>query len=172
MEIAQGIHQLQVPIPDNPLGHLNCYLVEGTDGWLMIDTGWFTTEAFDSLKSQLNDMGLSPTDISTIVVTHVHPDHFGLAGKIKQVSPNTVLLAHRWESDLIESRYVKFAELRDQMSVMLHNHGVPTLDRPALESASMPALSFVTVTFPDRGLYGSEISANSERLSSRSPSCG
>lgn len=157
MEIAPGIYQLKVPIPDNPLGSLNCYLVEGKNGWLMLDTGWYTPEALDSLHAGLKDLGLTLTDISTMVVTHVHPDHFGLAGKIKHLSPRTELLAHRWESDLIESRYVKFSELRDSMSALLERHGVPPLNRSALESASMPALKFVTVTFPDRILYGGEI---------------
>lgn len=157
MEIAPGIYQLKVPIPDNPLGNLNCYLIEGEDGWLMVDTGWYTAEAFSSLQTGLKDLGLALTNISTMVVTHVHPDHFGLAGKIKQASPRTELLTHRWESDLIESRYVKFSDLRNRMSAMLERHGVPSLSRLALESASMPALQFVTVTFPDRMLYGGEI---------------
>ena len=46
MEIVPGIHQIQVPIPDNPLEYLNSYLVDGKDGWLMVDTGWFTPDAF------------------------------------------------------------------------------------------------------------------------------
>ena len=157
MEIAPGIYQLKVPIPDNPLGHLNSYLLEGKNGWLMIDTGWYTPDAFSSLEVGLKGLGLTLEDIATIIVTHVHPDHFGLAGKIKQVSPRTELLTHRWESDLIESRYVKFSDLRDKMSAMLERHGVPPLNRSLLESASMPALQFVTVTFPDQVLYGGEI---------------
>jgi glyoxylase-like metal-dependent hydrolase (beta-lactamase superfamily II) len=91
------------------------------------------------------------------VVTHVHPDHFGLAGSIKHLSPHTELLMHRWEADLIESRYVKFSELQTKMSVMLRRHGVPESDILALQNASMPALQFVTMTFPDRLLYGGEI---------------
>ncbi|MFC1971223.1 MBL fold metallo-hydrolase [Chloroflexota bacterium] len=156
MEIVSGIHQLKVPIPNNPLEHLNCYLIEGKDGWLMIDTGWYTAEVFDFLQTELRNLGLTLTDVSTIVITHVHPDHFGLAGRIKQVSPRTQLLIHRWESDLIESRYVKFSELRDKMSILLQRHGVPPLNLSALESASMPALEFVRVTFPDHVLYGGE----------------
>ena len=39
MEIAYGVNMVKVPIPDNPLGFLNCYLVAGKDGWLMVDTG-------------------------------------------------------------------------------------------------------------------------------------
>lgn len=156
MEIASGIYQLQVPIPDNPLGHLNAYVVRGTAGWLMIDTGWHTPDAFNALKSGLEDLGLDVTDISKIVLTHVHPDHFGLAGRIKHLSPRTDLLAHRWESDLIESRYIKFSELQDKVAAMLERHGAPEADLSSLRSASMPALQFVTVTLPDHILYGGE----------------
>ncbi|MFC1933653.1 MBL fold metallo-hydrolase [Chloroflexota bacterium] len=157
MEIAKGIYQLKVPIPGNPLGHVNCYLIEGKDGWLMVDTGWYTPDSFSALEAGLKELGLALTDITTMIVTHVHPDHFGLAGKIKHISPKTELLTHRWESDLIESRYVKFSALRDMISAMLGRHGVPPADLSALDSASMPALQYVTVTFPDHVLYGGEI---------------
>lgn len=156
MKITPGIYQLQVPMSDSPLRHLNCYLIEGKDGWLMLDTGWHTPDAFDALETGLRDLGLDIADIATIVVTHIHPDHFGLAGKIKHLSPRTQLLMHRWESDLIESRYIKFADLRDRIGIMLQRHGVPSLNMSALKSASMPALQFVTVTFPDDVLYGGE----------------
>lgn len=43
------------------------------------------------------------------------------------------------------------------MAAMLQQHGVPALELSALRSASMPALRFVTVTLPDRVLYGGEI---------------
>lgn len=156
MEISPGIHQLKVPIPDNPLKHLNCYLIEGKDGWLMVDAGWYTADAFDSLQADIKGLGLAFTDIAIIVVTHVHPDHFGLVGKIRQVSPRTQLLVHRWESDLIESRYIKFADLQDKMAAMLLRHGVPHSELSVLRSASMPALQFVTVTSADDVLYGGE----------------
>jgi glyoxylase-like metal-dependent hydrolase (beta-lactamase superfamily II) len=157
MEVIPGIHQLKVPIPDNPLGFLNCYLVQGKDGWLMVDTGWYTQDAFNSLEAGLKDMGLGFTDVETIVVTHVHADHYGLAGRIKQVSPATRLVTHRWEGDLIESRYIKFAELRDKMGTVLALHGVPPIDLTSLQSASMPVLEYVTVTMPDQSLYGGEV---------------
>jgi glyoxylase-like metal-dependent hydrolase (beta-lactamase superfamily II) len=157
MEVIPGIHQIKVPIPDNPLGFLNCYLLKGKSGWLMIDTGWYTQEAFNALEAGLKDLGLGFTDIETIVVTHVHADHYGLAGRIKQVSPSTKLMAHRWEGDLIESRYIKFAELRDKMGAVLALHGVPPMDLSSLQSASMPVLEYVTVTMPDVSLYGGEV---------------
>jgi len=157
MEIVQGVNLVKVPIPDNPLGFLNCYLVTGKDGWLMVDTGWHTPEALNTLRAGLQQLGLTFADIATIVVTHVHPDHFGLAGRLKQISPHTKLLAHHWELALIESRYIKFTDLQRRMGIMLRRHGVPDLDVPALETASMPAMEFVTITMPDEPLYGGEI---------------
>ncbi|MDP6100169.1 MAG: MBL fold metallo-hydrolase [Dehalococcoidia bacterium] len=157
MEIIPGIHQIKVPIPDNPLGFLNCYVLKGKSGWLMIDTGWYTQDAFNALEAGLKGMGLNFSDIETIVVTHVHADHYGLAGRIKQVSPSTKLMTHRWEGDLIESRYIKFAELRDKMGAVLALHGVPQVDLDSLQSASMPVLEYVSVTMPDVSLYGGEV---------------
>lgn len=156
MEIAPGIHQLKVPIPDNPLGNLNCYLVKGKDGWLMVDTGWYTPDAYEALKSGLKSLGLATTDIATIVVTHLHPDHFGLAGRIKASSPKTQLFMHHWDADLIESRYIKFAELRKEIAALLRRHGTPEPDVAQLQSASMPTLQYVIVTLPDKTLYGGE----------------
>lgn len=157
MEIAPGIHQLKVPIPDNPLGYLNCYLVKGNDGWLMIDTGWHTPDAYAELKAGLKSLGLATTDISTIVITHVHPDHFGLAGRIKASSPKTQLFMHRFDADLIESRYIKLAELRKEIAALLRRHGTPEPDVALLQSASMPTLQYVIVTLPEKTLYGGEI---------------
>ena len=157
MEIVRGVHQLQVPIPDNPLGHLNCYLVEGQEGWLMVDTGWNTDEAFNSLERGVKDLGLNMADITTIVITHIHPDHFGLAGRIKHISPKTKILMHQRESNMIESRYVKMAGLMGEMTATLQRHGVPPIDLSSLKSASMPALRFVTVTFPDSVLCDGEV---------------
>ncbi|MFH2012716.1 MAG: MBL fold metallo-hydrolase [Pseudomonadota bacterium] len=157
MKIAQGIYQLKVPIPDNPLGNLNCYLIEGKEGWLMVDTGWFTPETFDSLKNGLNELGITLTDITTIVVTHIHPDHYGLAGRIKHESPETKLLTHQFEAVMIDSRYIKFSDLRHKGVAILKRHGVPSSELPSLSSSSMPALEFVRITLPDNTLYGGEI---------------
>jgi glyoxylase-like metal-dependent hydrolase (beta-lactamase superfamily II) len=157
MEIASGIHRIKVPIPDNPLGNLNCYLVEGQEGWVMIDTGWHTPETLDSLKNGLKGLGIVLSDIATIVITHIHPDHFGLAGRIKELSPGTKLVMHRFEADLIESRYIKFSDLHDEIGDFLLRHGVSQLKISDLDRSSMPTLEFVKVTYPDYTYYGGEI---------------
>ncbi|MBI4320145.1 MAG: MBL fold metallo-hydrolase [Chloroflexi bacterium] len=155
MEIIPGVHQLKVPIPNNPLGHLNSYLIRGDKGCLLVDTGWNTEEAFVSLGDGLRELGLGFKDIAVTVITHVHPDHYGLAGRIRQTSP-TRFAFHLWEQALIEPRYVHFSELQLKMGQFLRNHGVPAETAAPLERASLPALDFVTVAWPDEVLYGGE----------------
>ncbi len=37
--VAEGVYQLKVPVPI-PLVFISAYLVEGDDGWTLIDTGF------------------------------------------------------------------------------------------------------------------------------------
>ena len=156
MEVVPGVHQLRIPITDNPLGHINAYLVQGDKGCLLVDTGWNTDEAFSSLNAQLQALGLGLRDIAMVVVTHVHADHYGLAGRIRQNSP-TRFAFHLWEKALIESRYIDFRDLQGKIGQFLRKHGAPPDTTSPLQTASMPALDFVTVAWPDEVLYGGEV---------------
>ena len=79
MELFKGINQIKVPIPKVGLDNVNVYIIEGTNGNLMIDTGWNTPEAFNALAQEMKTSGFAMKDITEVVVTHIHPDHFGLA---------------------------------------------------------------------------------------------
>lgn len=157
MEIVTGIYCLRLPIPNNVLGHLNCYIIKGKDGWLMVDTGWYTDEVLDCLQKELRKLGLVLTDFTTLVLTHVHTDHYGLAGRIKEISPHTQLIAHHWETVLIESRYIKYSQLKNKMAAFLKNNGVPASKLKALGAATKIAREYVKVVFPEQYLYGGEI---------------
>lgn len=54
------------------------YLVQGPEGWLLIETGPMTT--LDRLRHEIRQMGLSEADIKHVLVTHIHLDHAGAAG--------------------------------------------------------------------------------------------
>jgi glyoxylase-like metal-dependent hydrolase (beta-lactamase superfamily II) len=155
VEPGTRIHRLQLPMPQ--LDYVNSYLVEGDkdNGHLLIDTGWDTEEAFDSLKEQLAEIGINPEDISQIVVTHVHPDHYGLAGKLKRLY-NAQLALHNLEKDFIESRYINMDELLQQMEHLLQANGTPSDESTELQRASLPLIKFVTPVLPDVTLHGNE----------------
>jgi len=154
-EVIPGVYHLKVPIPDNPLGYLNCYVLRGKEGWLMVDTGWYTQEAFRALEDQLKALGSGVEEIRQIVVTHMHPDHYGLAGWLIQLS-GARLAMHHWEKALIESRYLKYDELLAQMAVIMRRNGVPEMSLPRMQRISLEVLGFVLPAMPHITLFGGE----------------
>lgn len=154
-EVVAGIYQLKVPIPDNPLGYLNSYLVKGEGGCLLVDTGWNTDEAFGALARQLDEAEVSFNDLKYIAITHVHPDHYGLVGRLRRHT-KAELVIHQIERTFLESRYVHFDRLIDEMDQWLRINGVPEADRGKLTRASLSVLGLVSVSMPDLPVRGGE----------------
>jgi glyoxylase-like metal-dependent hydrolase (beta-lactamase superfamily II) len=154
-EIIPGIYLLPLPLPDQFTGHVNTYLVQGEDDCLLIDTGWDSAEAFNSLQKQLAEIGAKTEDISQIIVTHIHPDHYGLAGRLKQLS-GAKIAAHHLEKDLIESRYVDMKGLLAQLEQWLRVNGVPAHELYGLQTASLEIIEMVNPAIPDISLHGGE----------------
>lgn len=154
-EIISGLFQLKVPIPNNPLGWVLPYLIPGDDGYTLVDSGWNTPDAFASLESELREANVTFSDIKRLLVTHVHPDHFGLAGRIKEVCGAQVIM-HQRERDFIRSRYWEPGQLLDRMANWLLEHGVPEEEMQDLQHSSMPARSYVVPAEPDVVLWGGE----------------
>ncbi len=158
-EVIDGIYRLKLPLPitGTTLGHINAYLVRGDDGYLLVDAGWHDSRVFDSLGQQLADIGVDVGLISSIVVTHIHPDHYGLVGELKKLAPAARFYLHRLEKELIETRYINMDELLQQTAHWLLNNGVPPEEVPGLQTASVGAVQFVAPTMPDVTLEGGEM---------------
>ena len=148
MEIVKGIYQFKVPLPGPGQEHINAYLVEGTNGNLLIDTGWNTPEAFTTLKQDMLSNGFQLKDITYVAVTHMHPDHYGLAGRIREISGATVAMS-QVEAMMLDQRYVHVKDLLDSVTKFLEANGVPKTELADLSSASLPALDFVVPVQPD-----------------------
>jgi len=155
MEPVKGVHQIRIPLPNMPLDHINVYLVEGSKGNVLIDTGWDTLEAFSALKDGLRSSGFGFKDISQIIVTHIHPDHYGLAGKLRQLSGATVAF-HEIEEGLLDLRYVNMDKLVEDTKHRLSRNGVPRSEVSRLAGASLPVRQYVDLISPDIRLTGGE----------------
>lgn len=70
-ELPGGIRCLTFPLPLG-VGHVHCYLLPGTDGWTLVDTGLGLPAAAERWEEALRRI-----DVGRIVVTHFHPDHAG-----------------------------------------------------------------------------------------------
>ncbi|AQL43774.1 MBL fold hydrolase [Halorientalis sp. IM1011] len=77
--------QLTVPTPFQ-IGAVDAYLA----GRTLIDPGPNSEEAWSRLLDALEERGLSHADIERVVVTHPHPDHFGLASRFRDAGASVV----------------------------------------------------------------------------------
>lgn len=82
-QLAYDIWQLRLPLP-YALDHVNVYLIQGDNGWTLVDTGLNISKARELWESAFAILGVGSTDVEKIVVTHAHPDHFGMAGWLQQ----------------------------------------------------------------------------------------
>ena len=80
--VARGVWSIALPFP-NPLGYTISYSVRVDEGFLLIDLGWDSDEAWDALVRGLRQAGGEVSDVVGVVITHIHPDHFGLAERLK-----------------------------------------------------------------------------------------
>lgn len=78
-ELLPGLYLLPVPIP-YPLKTVNLYLFRGNGEVALLDTALGTKTARGTLELSLAELGLCFSDIKTVLLTHHHPDHYGLAG--------------------------------------------------------------------------------------------
>jgi len=148
MEIVSGVHQIRLPFPQGMPGYTNVYVVEGSNGNILIDSGWDDSEVIWAFREGLREERLKFQDINWIVITHIHPDHYGLASKLKELCGAEVAV-HRVEVGLINSRYKDFDGLLKDMGDMLSSNGVPQAELTELSRASLRMKQFVSPDLPD-----------------------
>ena len=75
-KIFPDLFKIELPLPDNPLKAVNCYLVAGRNRWLLVDTGMNQRACKVSMAQALKALAvdLSRTDF---FITHIHADHAG-----------------------------------------------------------------------------------------------
>lgn len=148
-EVYKNIFKIEIPLPNNPLRELHCYVIKSTHRNLIIDTGFNTEECKSALYKGLKKIGaeLNNTDL---FVTHLHSDHCGLAKELS--SKGCKVYAGRIDGELINEmcsnsywdRYRGFIKLYDleKDHVVLENH-------PAFKFCPKEPVDFITITESD-----------------------
>ena len=156
-EIFPGIHWIKLPITmeDAGITHVNVYLIKGTKGYLLVDSGWNTDDSFATFHNYLLKHGIGFEDIKQILVTHVHPDHYGMAGHIKQLS-GAKLIMHHIEKDFIRPRYIDMNELLGLTDKQLRANGFSEQETAALRDATLGLENMIVPTMPDITLHNGE----------------
>jgi glyoxylase-like metal-dependent hydrolase (beta-lactamase superfamily II) len=122
--VAQGVWWGRIPLPLE-LDHINVWLLETTAGYVVIDTGMAAEmgkQAWQQIEAQL----CSRMPLCAVVVTHIHPDHLGLAAWLQQRHGIPVLMSKRTHEQAIELLSDPAStDASGQMAAFLRRHGVP-----------------------------------------------
>ena len=121
--LGQGISLITLPLPFASPSSVNAYVVEGGDGLTLIDCGVDSTDGRRRLFDGLDELGYSPQSIDTLVVSHLHPDHVGLAPHLTS-SYGMRLVMHERAAALV-NRYNDSHGFAFRTNELAERHGVP-----------------------------------------------
>ena len=107
VELRPNIYQIR---SERPGSHV--YLIRGQIKKILIDTG--TATNFPRLKEHLAEVGLKPSDIHLVALTHEHFDHIGAAAFFFETA---IIAAHRLAANKIQ--------LQDEFVMMGKYYNLP-----------------------------------------------
>src|SRR6266851_317716 len=106
-EVAVGVFELRLPIPFED-GLVNVFLFADGEDVDLLDCGMNSDESVQAIRTALSQVGAKR--IRRLVVTHIHPDHYGAAG-VFAGDGGADLYLHRLEVPLVNPRYVELEHL-------------------------------------------------------------
>jgi len=120
--VAEDVWQLKLPVPF-PLRFVSVYLVEGEDGWTLVDAGYDHPPAREAWEAGAAAAGCDlARDVGRIVVTHFHPDHIGAARWLGERTDAPVCMMER---EIPFSRKLWGSSDTGPFEEYLMRHGMP-----------------------------------------------
>jgi glyoxylase-like metal-dependent hydrolase (beta-lactamase superfamily II) len=99
------VRRIEMPTP-YAVGPVNAYLIEA-EPLTLVDAGINTPAAHNALVIALTSAGYFLESIERVLVTHAHPDHYGLVHVIQESSGATVFFPQR-EIERVRDRQMLF----------------------------------------------------------------
>jgi glyoxylase-like metal-dependent hydrolase (beta-lactamase superfamily II) len=158
--VASGVFELRLPIPWED-GWVNCFLLPRKGRVDVIDCGMNSEGTVPAIQAAVREVGGPGAHLGTLLVTHIHPDHYGAAGAL--VAEGARLLLHRLEVPMVNPRYLEIEQLVEEVGRYLAMHGVPADEAERLKNASRWTREFVTPAAPYLVLDGGELLELGER---------
>jgi glyoxylase-like metal-dependent hydrolase (beta-lactamase superfamily II) len=145
--VRPGLWSIPVPIPVGTLRYTLVYALELPGGLALVDVGYDTEEAWAALGAGLAAAGYGVSDVRWLFVTHVHRDHYGLAGRLQREA-GTRIAMHPLEAATLTPDEDRVAVRREATTAWLLHCGVEGQDVEAMLPASLTGAG-PEVPYPD-----------------------
>ncbi|MBL7255965.1 MBL fold metallo-hydrolase [Paractinoplanes lichenicola] len=154
-QVRDDVWSVPVPIPHNPLRYTLSYAFVNDGGILLVDPGWDTPEGRAALEAGLNRAGATVSDITGVVVTHVHPDHHGLSGWLREQSGAWIGM-HPVEAQTLPVRVWRDRQPSDDRGWLIR-HGVPDDEASAMTVDPEQLRGVFAMAEPDRAIEDGDL---------------
>ncbi len=153
--VRPGLWSVPVPIPDSPLRYTLSYAFTGDAGVVIVDPGWDTAAGRQAVADGLAAAGAGLRDVAGVVVTHIHPDHHGLSGWLREESGAWIAM-HPAEAETLPARLWRQRRPGGDQD-WLRGHGVPDDDLAALSVGPDQLAHVLDMAEPDRFLRDGDL---------------
>lgn len=118
-----GIQAVQIPMAP-PLRWVNSYILQANGEVTLVDPGPRTNESIAAWEKILGELAIQAQEITSIVVTHHHPDHYGLSGYLQSLSGAKVYMSRRAYEEA-KLMWGKGQRINEELASLFHQHGMP-----------------------------------------------
>lgn len=128
-DLGHGIGVIPLPLPFDSPSWVNAYVLTTSTGTVLIDCGVDWEPGLTRLLDGLAVLEIEPASIHTLIVSHLHPDHVGMAPRVASLT-GASLLMHR---NAIDGHHIYNDTPGNQVWLEGFGklHGVPEDMRPA-----------------------------------------
>jgi glyoxylase-like metal-dependent hydrolase (beta-lactamase superfamily II) len=158
-EPVAGLTRVALPIGVNAVESVNMHVLADGDHVTLVDCGVWRPDLPDggmgAVEAGLAAGGYALRDVSRIVVTHAHIDHYGLAGRLMELTGAELAMHTHTDLDCEKYRHPDTARARRRDTYA--DHGVSEAERTDLAEHLMRWMPYLhSVVEASRRLRGGE----------------
>jgi glyoxylase-like metal-dependent hydrolase (beta-lactamase superfamily II) len=122
-----GVTRVALPIGANAIESVNMYILADGDKVTVVDCGVWRPDLPDgglaAMEAGLESSGYAIHDVSRVIVTHAHIDHYGLAGRVMELTGADLSMHAMTDLDCEKYRHPDTSRSRRKDTYA--DHGIP-----------------------------------------------
>jgi glyoxylase-like metal-dependent hydrolase (beta-lactamase superfamily II) len=130
-ETSSGVQIHRIPLQAFPKFWAYAYIVKKDENNYLIDTGSGTDSSHEDLLNGLQQAGLGASDLTHILITHAHIDHYGGLSKLKSLT-NAKIGCHELDLQTVAHHEARLALISRRLASFLSEAGLAEETRDQL----------------------------------------